>query len=111
MAKSPYEKLIREIEREEGAAYERLPLPHRKFVVQVIKAAQEAIAEKEAKEENESQRFYSEMGKGEAVAFIDEIIERANNAWRASKLIEGFIADKMSVEEIEEMLSVSAWLF
>lgn len=102
-------ELIQEIESyytDNSVAHEA----HKNFVIHTIIAAYESIQKKEEKAYLERGRFYKDLEKGEAVAFIDEIIERSHSSKRAGKMIELFVNNEYTMEEIDDMYTTKEWI-
>ena len=72
------------------------------FIHQIIRAAKE-FASEAVKAEEEKPNFYCNIDKDYAAAIIDEIIEMTGSA-KAVKLIELFVNNLMTVEEIEMII-------
>lgn len=99
---------------EEIAAKEsaRIDVTDKKLISNVLKAAQMAIEERlmqehlhaEKAQEQAHSGLYRDLEKGYALACIDEIIGRAQHADRALRLIELFISNELTIEQIDRIL-------
>ena len=113
--KCAYEKVITDIINGNNKQFgNMLDTPVKNIVVSILQAVQE-MAEEEKKKQHEAEneaeeitidKFYSDIPKGEAMAIVDEIIERVEDIVLASKLVRMFVNNRIPVDRVERILNL-----